>query len=92
MQGKSISIKVAGKVQGVFFRKYTKEKAKSLMLTGFVRNESDGSVYIEVTGEQAMVEEFTEWCRHGPPSAKVDNVVVKEIVEQHHTSFQIKYF
>ena len=92
MHEKSISIKVTGKVQGVFFRKYTKEKAKSLMLKGFVRNESDGSVYIEVTGEHKAMEEFTEWCKQGPSSAKVDNVVVKEIEVQHQTSFQIKYF
>lgn len=92
MQEKSISINVTGKVQGVFFRKHTKEKAKSLMLNGFVRNEPDGSVYIEATGEYKAVEEFISWCKHGSPSAKVDNVVVKEINVQHQTSFQIKYF
>ena len=62
------------------------------MLNGFVSNMSDGSVYIEVTGEHKAVEEFTDWCKQGPPSAKVDNVVVKEIEVQYQTSFQIKYF
>ena len=44
----SYKILVKGRVQGVWFRKYTKDKADSLNLSGFARNELDGSVYIEV--------------------------------------------
>ncbi|MEZ5066975.1 MAG: acylphosphatase [Bacteroidia bacterium] len=59
---KSYAITVSGKVQGVFFRKFTKEKAVESGLNGFVRNQNDGSVYIEVTGEETVLEDFIQWC------------------------------
>ncbi len=67
-------IQVFGKVQGVFFRASTKEKAERLELTGWVKNESDGSVLIEVTGEQENVDELEKWCSTGPMYAKVNRV------------------
>lgn len=75
---KHISIKVTGKVQGVFFRASTRDVARKLGLKGFVRNEPDGGVYIEAEGDETTLTEFTEWCRQGPRLAQVDHVDIKE--------------
>ena len=75
---KHFSIRIIGKVQGVFFRASAKEKADYLGVSGFVRNESDGCVYIEAEGEEIILEQFLEWCWQGPPRAKVDKMDVEE--------------
>lgn len=67
-------IQVTGRVQGVFYRASTKDKATDLGLRGWVKNQPDGSVLIEVEGEEDMVSEFIEWCKHGPPLANVRSV------------------
>ncbi len=71
---KHLSIKVFGGVQGVFFRDLARKKAAMLGLCGFVRNESDGTVYIEAEGEEENLEKFLEWCKKGPMFAKVEKV------------------
>ncbi len=71
---KHLDIKVYGKVQGVFFRASAKEKASELRLNGYVKNDSDGSLNIEIEGEDAEVDKFKKWCEEGPPSAKVDRI------------------
>ena len=71
-----LSIKVFGKVQGVFFRKYTREKAVELGLTGWVKNHENGNVIIEVEGDKAAINSFVEWCKKGPPLAKVSAIEV----------------
>lgn len=68
---KHVSIRVHGKVQGVFFRASTKEKADGLGIQGSVRNENDGSVAIEAEGDDESVDEFIEWCQSGPRLATV---------------------
>ena len=79
MNCKHYKIKVEGKVQGVWFRKYTNDKAQSLNLNGFVRNEPDGSVYIEVeSGQEDKLNEFIQWLYQGSPLSKVDNVSIPE--------------
>lgn len=75
---KHLNIRVIGLVQGVWFRKNTKEKAIALGISGFVRNELDGSVYIEAEGESEVLEEFKNWCEHGPKLASVEKVLVNE--------------
>ncbi|MEJ0031662.1 MAG: acylphosphatase [Bacteroidota bacterium] len=65
------NIRVGGEVQGVFFRASTVDKAKELGLKGFVLNEPAGSVYIEVEGEESLVNEMIEWVHEGPPRAEV---------------------
>lgn len=73
MEKKHVKIHIYGQVQGVFFRSSAKEEALSLGLTGFARNEDDGSVYVEVEGDEDAVNKFIEWCRKGPSQAKVSN-------------------
>jgi acylphosphatase len=70
------AIRVFGKVQGVFFRRSAREEARRLGLTGFARNEPDGSVYVEIEGEDAALASFAAWCETGPPDARVERVEV----------------
>ncbi len=85
-----ISILVRGRVQGVFYRASAREKAVQLGVSGFVRNEPDGSVYIEASGEAVALQQFVAWCRKGPPRALVTEVVVQEIVRSGFNSFIIE--
>lgn len=72
------SIRVTGRVQGVFFRAAAAEQGRALGLTGEARNRQDGSVQIEVEGRVAGLERFRQWCLHGPPNAEVSGVEVAE--------------
>ncbi|MCC5890206.1 MAG: acylphosphatase [Alkalibacterium sp.] len=68
---------VSGRVQGVGFRFTTKQAADELGVGGIVRNESDGTVYVEAVGPEEKLSQFIEALRKGPsPSAEVDKVVV----------------
>lgn len=72
-----IRIKVEGRVQGVFFRAHTQEKASSLGLTGWVRNSEDGGVEAVAEGNKKELEALINWCHKGPPAAKVMKVDVE---------------
>lgn len=74
MVRKLLKVRVFGKVKGVFFRHSAKIKADSLSLSGFARNEEGDSVYIEAEGSEGRLKEFMEWCREGPPLAKVSKI------------------
>ena len=63
---------IAGKVQGVFFRRYTCEAANVIGITGFVKNLPDQSVYILATGTDEQFEQFIKWCWQGSPGSKVE--------------------
>lgn len=69
-----LTLKIKGRVQGVFYRQSTKEKADSLGLYGFVRNESDGSVFLEAFGPKDALEALLAWCWSGPPRARVESI------------------
>ncbi|MCX7606267.1 MAG: acylphosphatase [Bacteroidia bacterium] len=71
-------IRVFGKVQGVFFRKYAQKTAHALGVVGFARNELDGSVLIEVEGPPAQLELFLQWAHRGSPAARVEKVEVEK--------------
>ena len=75
---KHLNIAVYGRVQGVWFRKSTQTKALDLGIKGFVKNETDGSVYIEAEGDQEVLAQFEAWCQIGPELASVQKVVVNE--------------
>jgi len=70
-------VKVTGRVQGVFFRQSTRDKARGLDLGGWVRNTDDGAVELEVWGPTDRVDELITWCHSGPPSARVTAVEVE---------------
>ena len=86
---KRFTILVSGKVQGVFFRASTEKMAKKIGLTGFVKNQSDGRVYIEAQGTPEQLEIFFDWCERGPERAEVSQVFKSEIPEKTESSFLI---
>jgi acylphosphatase len=86
---KHLTILVKGKVQGVFFRASTKEKADQLKIVGTVRNQADGSVFIEAEGSDQSMIEFVNWCRRGPTHARVDEIHVNEVSARNFDSFQV---
>ncbi|MCW4005099.1 MAG: acylphosphatase [Candidatus Bathyarchaeota archaeon] len=67
---------VSGRVQGVFFRSSTRTQAYELGVNGWVRNLPDDRVEAVFEGEQEAVNKLVDFCRHGPPRAKVTNVDV----------------
>jgi acylphosphatase len=67
---------VQGMVQGVFFRVRARDRARSLGVTGWVRNRPDGSVEAVFEGDDDRVDSMIEWCRRGPAGADVRDVEV----------------
>ena len=88
----TISIIVSGKVQGVFYRQSTKQKAIELSIGGEVKNIPDGSVAIKVTGTKEQLDDFIQWCRQGPKGAVVTCVNFIEIPLQLFDHFTIIRF
>ena len=85
------NIRVKGRVQGVFFRVSTQKEAIRLGLKGFVRNEHDGTVYLEVEGEQEPIDQLLSWIgRGGPPRGEVHNIDLIEAAVKGFQSFEIK--
>lgn len=84
------SIIVTGKVQGVFYRQSAKEKAIEIGVKGIVRNEDDGSVKIIATGSKQQLDKLIEWCRQGPPKARVETVNAKEESYRNFTNFSVE--
>ena len=86
---KHINIKVTGKVQGVFFRASTKAVADQMGIKGFVKNEKDGSVYIEAEAEQFILDAFIDWCKEGPDKSVVENVEVADRDLKNFKNFEV---
>jgi acylphosphatase len=71
-----VRLVVSGQVQGVAFRAYTLEESESLGLDGWVRNLPGGGVEVIAEGDEQKVEALIDWCKHGPPAARVDGLDV----------------
>lgn len=69
-----LRLQVRGRVQGVWFRAFTKEQADALGLHGWVRNLPDGGVEVVAEGEAAALQELEARCRRGPPAARVQEL------------------
>jgi acylphosphatase len=74
----TISIIVTGKVQGVYYRQSTRQKAAETGITGTVSNLQDGSVYIIATGTKDQLDKLCQWCRQGPAKAAVTGIETKD--------------
>jgi acylphosphatase len=82
---------VSGRVQGVFFRSETSLRAKRLDVVGWVRNLADGRLEAVFEGEEMNVKQLIDFCRKGPPGAKVANVnVVWETYTGEFRSFEVE--
>jgi acylphosphatase len=83
---------VSGRVQGVFFRSETKDEAEKHGVSGWVRNLSGGKVEAVFEGEQGNVGELIEFCKRGPPGARVTDVdVTWESYTGEFRYFEIRY-
>jgi len=88
---RKVKILVSGRVQGVYFRLFTQNKAKHFSIKGSAKNLPDGRVEIIAEAENMAIEKFIKWCHKGPITARVDHVEITEL--QHDealTSFEIK--
>lgn len=85
----TISITVKGKVQGVFYRQTTHEKAIALGISGTVRNLPDRSVKIIATGTKEQLDKLTAWCRQGPSRAEVIDIICYEETLRSFPDFRI---
>ena len=90
-----LEYEVFGRVQGVFFRKYTQQKAKSINVRGWIRNTEKRTVEGEIEGTNEAIETMKTWLRkEGSPSSRIDQAVFKnerEIQEYSFTGFSIKH-
>ncbi len=86
---KAFKIDVSGKVQGVFYRAHTINKAKELILKGTVKNMRDGSVQIIAEGAEENLLKLVNWCRIGPLLSEVTAVNVTEITPMGFDNFKI---
>jgi acylphosphatase len=81
---------IQGRVQGVWYRASTVEKAQELGLVGWVRNRPDGSVEVLAQGKRRAVTSLEDWCRRGPTGARVDSVSVQEHPPEATNEFRIR--
>lgn len=84
-------ITIKGRVQGVWFRKYTKEEADVLDIQGYVRNLPDGDVFVEAEGDKKQLDALVEWLHKGSPNSKVYVVKSKENDFKKHKHFEIRH-
>jgi acylphosphatase len=87
---KAVDVRITGRVQGVSYRYYTQQRAWDLGVTGWVRNEPDGSVAGHFEGAPDAVDALVAWCHDGPRHAYVERVVVSESAPTGATGFGVK--
>ena len=83
-------VRVSGRVQGVFFRAWTREQAQRLGVAGWVRNCADGSVEALVEGKESAIEEMIAAMRLGPPAASVRALDCEAVAPSGAHSFEVK--
>lgn len=92
MPQRRVRVLITGRVQGVFFRAYTRDAARRAGVTGWVRNLADGRVEALFEGDADKVEQIIEWCRKGSPLARVEHVeVLDEAYRGEFENFDIQY-
>lgn len=87
---KRAEVTVRGMVQGVFFRAEARDRARSLGLSGWVRNAGDGTVRAVFEGDAERVASMVDWCGRGPRGAWVEDVEVTWAEPQGETGFSIR--
>ncbi len=82
---------VSGRVQGVFYRAGTQDRARRLGLTGWVRNLSDGRVELVACGDDAKLKQLEEWLWQGPPHARVEGVTANDAGNHSYPDFAVTH-
>ena len=82
---------ISGTVQGVGYRQYVKQHARTFGLTGYVRNTEDGGVEVVLQGDEGKIDHMIDCCSQGPFLAEIDHVGYEwEEVEEHYAEFVIQ--
>ena len=88
---RKVRILVTGRVQGVYFRMFTQNKAKQFGIKGYARNLPDGRVEIIAEADQSSIENFIKWCHKGPVTARVDHIEITELeADEVLASFEVR--
>ncbi len=89
---KKVRAVVIGRVQGVWFRAATRDKAKQLGVNGYVQNLVNGDVEFVAEGDDSEVDRLLQWARQGPPLARVDDVDVEILqYDNEYNDFRVRY-
>lgn len=85
----AVHLIIKGKVQGVFYRQSAKKEAHKLGITGWVKNNEDGSVEAVASGTEKQIQRFIRWCQQGPTLAHVTDILITETPQQHFNDFEV---
>ena len=87
-----LNAEVYGQVQGVSYRAYAVDEARRLGLTGWVRNQADGTVQTTAVGPRTQLALFLAWLRRGSPAAQVTRIAftIDEIETETYTFFEVR--
>ena len=83
-------VRVTGRVQGVFFRAWSRNEAQQLGISGWIRNCADGSVEAQVEGDESTVQQMIARLRQGPPGARVDDLEMEIAEAEDAGSFDVR--
>jgi len=87
-----LKAKVSGKVQGVWFRKYTLDSARDIGVVGMVKNLVDGTVLVNASGKDENLRKFKELLENGSPKSRVDRIDYSwEDSSVEYSTFEIEY-
>ena len=87
-----LNAKVSGKVQGVWFRKYALDSARDIGVVGMVKNLVDGTVLVNVSGDDENLRKFKELLENGSPNSRVDKIDYSwEDSSVEYSTFEIEY-
>lgn len=87
---RSVHVRIEGRVQGVWFRDWMQREARSLHLTGWVRNRRDGSVEATISGDPAAIDDMLARTRQGPSAARVSNLAILSEDDETFADFEIR--
>ena len=86
---KTIRLIIKGKVQGVFYRATAKDVADLIGVKGWVKNLPNDKVEITATATEETLQKFINWCKQGPPKARVEDVIIEELELQEFNNFKV---
>lgn len=86
---RTVRVRIEGRVQGVSFRDWMRGEARSLGLTGWVRNRRDGSLEATISGDPASIDDMLTRCRQGPPAARVADLAILSEDDETFADFEI---